>query len=79
VGFREHEAVSTRTAADGPFKLAPDHSRGAAMIIPFEFTPCGGVLYVTAPAYDAFQKDIGARVYSPIQLPDIMLAKKKPN
>lgn len=73
VGIRKHQAVRTRTASDGSFKVASDHSWGPAIIIPFEFTLCGGVFYVSAPGYEIFEKDLGDRVYRPVQLLDVML------
>jgi hypothetical protein len=77
VGFRKHEAVSTRTKDDGSFSLSPDHQWGPAIGIPFEFTPCGGVIYVTAPKYATFERDVGPRVYHPVQLSDVMLPRKR--
>lgn len=76
VGFRKHEAASTRTNADGTFKLASGHEWGAAAILPFEFTPCGGVFYVMAPGYEAFETDMGEQVWHAVQLPDVKLRKK---
>jgi hypothetical protein len=73
VGFRKHESVSTRTKGDGSFSLASDHKWGPAIGIPFEFTLCGGVLYVTAPGYVTFEKDVGQRVYHLVQLHDLVL------
>jgi hypothetical protein len=79
VGFRTHEAAITQTKDDGSFSLASDHRWGPAIGIPFEFTLCGGVIYVTAPDYVTFEKDVGARVYHPVQLPDVPLQKKNGN
>ena len=76
VGVRKHEAVRTRTTNDGSFKVASDHSWGPAILIPFEFTLCGGILYVEAPGYETFEKNLGDRVYRPVQVPDVMLIKK---
>ena len=78
VGFRKHESVSTRTKEDGSFSLASDHKWGPAIGIPFEFTLCGGVLYVAAPDYVTFEKDVGQRVYHLVELSDVMLRKKEP-
>ena len=75
VGFRKHEAVSTRTKEDGTFRLASDHEWGPAMVMPIEFTLCGGLLYVAAPGYRTFEKDVGQRVYQAVQLPEIKLKK----
>jgi hypothetical protein len=79
VGFRKHETVSTRTKEDGSFSLASDHEWGPAIGIPFEFTLCGGVLYIAAPGYSTFEKDVGQRVYHVVQLSDVALRKKEPN
>ncbi|MBI2517346.1 MAG: hypothetical protein HYV95_10580 [Opitutae bacterium] len=78
VGFRKHESVSTRTKEDGSFSLASDHKWGPAIGIPFEFTLCGGVLYVAAPGYESFEKDVGQRVYHPVDLSEVRLRKKAP-
>jgi hypothetical protein len=78
VGFRTHENVSTRTREDGSFTLVSDHKWGPAFGIPFEFTPCGGVLYIAATDYRTFEKDVGQRVYHDVQLLDVLLAKTAP-
>src|SRR2546426_11381783 len=59
VGFRGRERKSTQTIADGSFVLRSDHSWGPAVIIPFEFTPCGGMFFVEASGYATFERDIG--------------------
>jgi hypothetical protein len=65
VGFREHKRIETLTAADGSFLLPSDHTWGPAVIIPFEFTPCGGLFFIEAPGYDTFEQEIGPRMYHP--------------
>jgi hypothetical protein len=81
VGFRNHKGVLARTTADGRFHLEAGHTWGAAIIIPFEFTHCGGVLFVEAAGYDPFERDFGPWAYDPIVLDQpIMLSKmQKPN
>jgi hypothetical protein len=61
VGFREHNQVETRTNADGSFHLYSDHAWGGAVIIPFEFTLCGGKFFIEAPGYKTFEQEIGPR------------------
>ena len=65
VGFRGRERKSTQTIADGSFVLRSDHSWGPAVIIPFEFTPGGGMFFVEASGYATFERDIGPRMYQP--------------
>lgn len=79
VGFRTHEAASTRTNADGGFTLKSDHAWAPAFGLPFEFTPCGGTLYITATGYRTFEKDLGQRVYHLVRLPDVLLTKTTPS
>jgi hypothetical protein len=51
VGFRDRAKAVTSTAPDGSFRLKEGHTWGGALLIPWEFTACGGVLYVEAPGY----------------------------
>jgi hypothetical protein len=68
VGIRKHERKSVATAKDGSFQLQSDHIWAFSPLMPWEFTPCGGVLFVDAPGYKPFEKDLGERVYRPVAL-----------
>lgn len=63
VGFRNHERKATTTTSEGSFHLESDHVWAFSVLIPWEFTPCGGVLFVEAPGYRSFETNIGNHVY----------------
>src|SRR5712691_109125 len=46
VGFRKHERKTVSTASDGNFHLQSDHVWAFSPLMPWEFSPCGGVLFV---------------------------------
>lgn len=77
VGFREHERIQTLTAADGSFRLPLGHTWGPALIIPFEFTPCGGTFFIEAPGYEAFELVIGPRMYHPVVFQEPVILWRK--
>jgi hypothetical protein len=78
VGFREHNRIEARTNADGSFHLYSDHAWEGAVILPFEFTLCGGKFFIEAPGYATFEQDIGPRRYPPFIFPEPIALRKQP-
>jgi hypothetical protein len=54
VGFRNHDRKTTTTTHDGSFQIESDHLWAFSPLMPGEFTPCGGVLFVEAPGFRLF-------------------------
>jgi hypothetical protein len=65
VGFRKHDKKTSMTASDGSFHSQPDHVWRPCLLMPEEFTPCGGVFFVEASDYKAFERMIGPRQLYP--------------
>jgi hypothetical protein len=78
IGFRKHEGKISTTSLDGSFHLPSDHMWAFSPLIPFEFTPCGGVFFVEALGYKSFEQDIGQRVYRPFTFAGPIVLRQEP-
>jgi hypothetical protein len=76
VGFRNHDRKATETRPDGGFHLGSDHVWAFSPLIPFEFTPCGGILFVEAPGYSPFETNVGMYVDQPLTFEKPIVLKR---
>lgn len=65
VGFRKHDSIATKTAADGNFRLEPDHAWRFCWIMPGEFWAEGGAFFVEAAGYRPLEQNIQTRHGTP--------------
>ena len=70
VGFRNHDRKTSTTTQDGSFQVESDHIWAFSPLIPWEFTPRGGVFFVEAPGYSLFETNVGEHMYRPLTFPE---------
>jgi hypothetical protein len=76
VGFRNHDRKATTTRPDGGFEVESDHEWAFSPLMPWEFTPCGGILFVEALGYRSFETNIGMHVYQPLTFAEPIILQR---